>query len=700
MQITRYILGVFLCLLSIGAFASGDTAAAIGVLVTGIALVLYNIMKKKSPTSSKGSRETKPIQPATPNKPASLSKSIKPSEEGLETATDYFGEEWQQFLSQQTQRFPTDKNFLTTFAIAYDRLSRYESGMLSLAFLSFNSTSKTEKGTLNIDFSLGMDHSKLYDQLLPLLQSKNFTADSVYQVLKQLVNEHEQQSEAREAEEADKKNKKTARNRRKQEEEDDEEEDDDIIDISHEEEQLLVEKAPPAQNQYSRFESRNNLVRKYGVKMNLSAKEAEWLGKLWNPEDAFLEMEGCCIATIRLYVDTLHEYETLLKSENKTIGQIFDPLIKIIAKAKVNQYSYKDDYMQRHITAEVESNFYFTIFRRAEIVIREVYAHKGKVSDGFYYNDYRDKFTATIGSRIDNILAGKKSSIPPPDEKTTLLLNAKTSTRWKQEFAAIARNISAANTEQVVAEIYQLGERNKKSSSLETIYFEGSKLIAGFDKLAAVKLYLYYLHADLKSQKVDGKQLNKTIQKSLFRTNEELHNFEEIISELVKDRNLKKAIRNADSIYLKKRKKIELDHDEIAEVKEQHSGTVELLSEVLDDDYEDADNKIRMKATGNEEIQITIEQKLTAINQVTEPEGPSDSLLNQQQNELLQLFEQNGFELMTGALENFARERNLFAGQLIDSINEACYEILDDVLIEENESGYTIHNDYYQKIKA
>lgn len=37
-------------------------------------------------------------------------------------------------------------------------------------------------------------------------------------------------------------------------------------------------------------------------------------------------------------------------------------------------------------------------------------------------------------------------------------------------------------------------------------------------------------------------------------------------------------------------------------------------------------------------------------------------------------------------------------GSTIDSINDSCFEILDDILIEEDEDYFTINTDYYKKL--
>jgi hypothetical protein len=40
----------------------------------------------------------------------------------------------------------------------------------------------------------------------------------------------------------------------------------------------------------------------------------------------------------------------------------------------------------------------------------------------------------------------------------------------------------------------------------------------------------------------------------------------------------------------------------------------------------------------------------------------------------------------------------MFRNQLIESINESCFETLDDILIEEEEDYYQINESYYKQI--
>jgi len=73
-------------------------------------------------------------------------------------------------------------------------------------------------------------------------------------------------------------------------------------------------------------------------------------------------------------------------------------------------------------------------------------------------------------------------------------------------------------------------------------------------------------------------------------------------------------------------------------------------------------------------------------------------LLTAVQSELLMQFEKSGFLVPQDEVETFAKARGLFRNQLVESINEVCYEIIDDVLIEEDSEDYAILESYYRTI--
>lgn len=70
------------------------------------------------------------------------------------------------------------------------------------------------------------------------------------------------------------------------------------------------------------------------------------------------------------------------------------------------------------------------------------------------------------------------------------------------------------------------------------------------------------------------------------------------------------------------------------------------------------------------------------------------------QNTVVIHFAKSNFTVPQFELEQMAKDHGAFKNQLIDSINECCYELLDDVLIEEEEDNYIIYEHYYQNILA
>ena len=218
--------------------------------------------------------------------------------------------------------------------------------------------------------------------------------------------------------------------------------------------------------------------------------------------------------------------------------------------------------------------------------------------------------------------------------------------------------------------------------------------MAKHDKEKSLYLYMYYLYYDLKSETFDNKQLTKTIQKNLFKTEEQLKYFEVIVQEFVNDKDLNKALSSISKVYAVKRKKIKLDEETIQQVQQQHSGTVELLNEYLRDDSEDTADTL-IEESHDTEIDLIVSQKKTEISQSIFLEELS---LKPIQSKTLELFAKNNLIIAQSEIEAFAKSNGVFKNQLIDSINDTCYEYLDDLLIEEEDDDYTINTTYYQRI--
>lgn len=110
----------------------------------------------------------------------------------------------------------------------------------------------------------------------------------------------------------------------------------------------------------------------------------------------------------------------------------------------------------------------------------------------------------------------------------------------------------------------------------------------------------------------------------------------------------------------------------------------------------------------NEEEQVSLfnaeeaSAKVTiAISHTQEPQISKylDELqLSDIQKEILDLFEKQSFNILQTDFEDFIKSKGLFMGAAIDTVNECCYEILDDILIEEEDEYFIINTDYYKKL--
>jgi TM2 domain-containing membrane protein YozV len=339
-----------------------------------------------------------------------------------------------------------------------------------------------------------------------------------------------------------------------------------------------------------------------------------------------------------------------------------------------------------------------SIWKFSENIIRKHYGISLKVSpfSSHYVSSSIDLLTESIFSKLNRYLNSYSYELLTLDTNTEIELNLIQNTRWKIRFEELTANYQE-NSAQFFDEILSLGTVNKNNPSVENIFFEASKFISKSDKEVALKLYVYYLHYDLKSATFDNKQLTKTIQKNLLKTNEQLQQFEFIISEFVKDKDLDKALESISSIYAIKRKKIQIDTALIKEVQEQHSETVEFLNEYLKDEYENDNNSVKIQKINDNEIELEINKK---------NEVPNNSIYLSEipftpiHISILDTFIKNNYTVPQSELERFAKSNGMFKNQLIENINEICYEILDDVLIEEEDDYNTINPQYYQRILA
>lgn len=439
------------------------------------------------------------------------------------------------------------------------------------------------------------------------------------------------------------------------------------------------------------------LGNKYKDKLKLDGEEVKLLNSLIDTDNKFNAIEFCAVELIKLLLNCVKQLEEYYKHNNNK----FENVISDIAHAEItSKYRYKQgSYNYKSIFDNFSSTVYQCIYKTCENTLRDYFKVGRKTDMSWYLHSenatilFKEKVLNIIQPFIDLSISEKKEI----DLESEIKINNYSRSRYKNELKLLSESFEIAKLSDYNLAIENLELRNKGNPFIENIYFEASKFVSKYDKSLSLTYYIKYLYYDIKSATFDHKQLTKTIQKNLFKSNEQLHDFEIVVSELVKDKNLEKALQGVSKIYIVKRKKIQLDTTSIKEVQQQHSGTVELLNEYLRDEYEDENNTIKTQEINSEEVTIEITQK---TDEVQPSIYASDFAFTQIHTTALEIFTKSNFSVAQSELESFAKSKGVFMNQLVESINEVCYENLDDVLIEEEDEYYTINPNYYQRILA
>lgn len=453
------------------------------------------------------------------------------------------------------------------------------------------------------------------------------------------------------------------------------------------------------ESNYSSYDpDSHKLGGQFKEKLKLTEQEVIWLNKFWNPANVFLSIEGCCMGVIRHYLLVIKSFDEFAAPSGSTFEKelgFFKKELKKIFSENSADYDF-DYYTTKYLDKTIESAIYITIFKRVENFIRGVYGHKRKIKAEFEYsqNDIDKEFETRIGDIIEQINLHYTNEILQPDLSTKILLNAQNVNRWKDEFLKLREGFKKDNKESFLSGIDDLEVENVKNPNIENIFYEASKFIAKHDKILALKFYAKYIYYDIQSITFDHKRLTQTVEKSLFENPEHIEDFRMIIQDLIDSKDLARALAEIEIMYVPKRKKIYLDRKEIEAVAKKHSSTVELLNEYLNVEEESQPNReVEEEFDNNEEVEIVIKT-------IAESPYRDDLNLNKIQIELLEQMKTRSFVITQEEVDKLALENGVFKNQLIDSINDACFDILEgEPLIEEDDENYIIEKSYYQEIE-
>jgi hypothetical protein len=431
---------------------------------------------------------------------------------------------------------------------------------------------------------------------------------------------------------------------------------------------------------------------KYKAKLKLADDEVKILDALIDTDNKFNSIEYVAIELIRLFLDLLHH----LKEEFSRSGTSMEEQTNKIAEIELTQryklWKNSSSYMTQ--LPGFSNSVKQVIYKIGENSLRDHFGvgRKTDLKNYLFTEDALAEFNERFYKLIEYYIANHLTGIKACDEQTEVQLNEYSKSRWKSKLEVIKANGEKSGYTGFYDQVLAMGIQNKNNPSVENIFFDASKFIAKADKVAALKLYAHYVYYDLQSATFDNKQLNKTIQKSLFNNDLQLREFELVINKLIEDKDIEKAITSIPDIYTTKRKKIQLDASKIKEVQEKHSDTVELLNEYLKDEERAASE---FDSAGTIEVELVISPGIVIETSSIYKESQR---LSEIQVETLNLFSKRGFTLSINEFDIFVKSRGVFKNSLLDSINEIYFDLLDDVLIEEDEEAITLTETYYSKI--
>ena len=427
---------------------------------------------------------------------------------------------------------------------------------------------------------------------------------------------------------------------------------------------------------------------RYREVMGLTKRQASALDKVLHRYNHFNSIEFCLVETIKFFCATLDELNKLFQKKKTTIEEVFTDFSESLSKKRKSLFPYINASAE-DIWMLMEIELYTLLFDHCENRVRSTYKY------GYHLQVYPTFNMVTVLQSYDKLLASKYDAIfdtlvvtiAPPDAAAISELSRQSPFYLKSQLKELVKTYKQS-PEDCIRRIIKLGEINHKNPMVKEFYYAAFSFAAGKDKRAALSFYLYFTWHDLYISRPEYLSLDPKQQAKLFKNEDESEAFTTILTGLRQNNNINEAFHALENMFTPKRRKIELDSEAIETIRHQHVDTVDVLTRYLEEDAANLDatpadknNKAKQRA-----------------------QSPPSSLyltslkLNPLQEELLAFFSTKRFAVTSSELEEFCRKRSVFPGQLVESINAACFDLLDDLLIEQDDQQYKIETQYYNMI--
>ena len=460
------------------------------------------------------------------------------------------------------------------------------------------------------------------------------------------------------------------------------------------------------------FKSLNNedwaLGYRYQIKLNLTDAQVEHLNHLDLQENSFNTIEPCLVEILKLYLKTLYALSISFQQDNTTIDIAFKIVADLIARKNFRFRNGSRNYFKS--IQHSQYDFLQYILKSCENEVRKKYTIKPKLIKGsaLFHAEAKKAFDTIIEQKVATSMQPFIQEIQAISATYEVELNAINPARWKIIFENL-KNSFNGDIKTFSEGIQQLININPNNPSIENLYLEASKCIVTHNKEMALAFYIKYIDQNRKTDLHKLKALPKTFNKILFSDKKQQEHFEAIVASYAADNNLENALQEIPKIYAIARKKISIDTETIKDVQKAHAETVELLEEYLKDDTEETVHppKITMPLKEKNTAKDAKVAKVAKVDKSEKVKKPNTLILakfiatlhfNEIDIKLLDLLEKNNFSMLQSDIDQFAKSNGVFKNQLIEHINELCFDVLDDLLIEEEAENYTINKHYFSKI--
>ncbi|MEJ5964010.1 tellurite resistance TerB C-terminal domain-containing protein [Pedobacter immunditicola] len=432
----------------------------------------------------------------------------------------------------------------------------------------------------------------------------------------------------------------------------------------------------------------------YRDKLNLSKEDLQILEKIYLPSNTFVSNAFCATELVKLYIRSIKSLDKAYQSKGLEKDKEFNIVLDLIARKEYRYHrnSSNYNYQLKHGSGSICGY----ILKYCEQLLRTHY-HFKKLSGferQFTHVMVNEAIKEHIMIHIEESLPELLIEIAPLNEETERALYTLHHTRWKSVLLLEEECFQEKGRKKFLQYAEHIIELNNSNASLENIYLELSKFLVNLDSQTSLEYYLRYTAQNISERKLVLKEMSKTMSKKLFKEPKSHTRFLHTLIKLIKTEvSIEEALLEIKGFYEPLRKRIKLDEKAIKKVQIEFSGTVGLLGEFLS--YEDLIQEIvAPEVTATPLIVDTIVEQIN-------PENNNNYKIDLSQIEsgLLDLFSEHALSLDKVQIADYCQSTGSMQNVLINSLNENCYDLIDDLLIERNDDSYNINEDYYAQIK-